>query len=312
MKNAIYILLACLLTFPLSVTAKTINEGDPYISESFDISGLAELEMKTAGASIRVEAWENDQILVEVFVKRNGKSVNLSDPEVAEKLDDFDFEIVQKDQKVFVAMHSKSRGGWNMGRNQLSFTFEIFVPENTSAELKSAGGSIALSGLDGNHEVVSSGGSIRVMDCAGSFNAKSAGGSFSVDRFVGAMEISSSGGSIKVNDLVGGVRVNSSGGSVSLEDIAGSLVANTSGGSIKANLLSLEGEVSLKSSGGGISAILPRGEGLDLDLKGTSSKMRLENFEGEIRGNAIKGKLNGGGIPVTMASAGGSVKLEFK
>lgn len=310
MKNTIYILLAYFLAMPMTVTAKTINNGDPYISESFDVSGPAQLEMKTAGASIYVEAWEYDQILVEVYVKRNGNLVDVNDPEIADKLDNFTFVITQDGDKVNVSMETISQRGWN--KNQLSFSFEIFVPESTSAELKSAGGSIALTGLDGDHSILSSGGSIRILDCAGGFEAKSSGGSFNVERFVGNLDISSSGGSVKVYDLVGGLKVNSSGGSVTLEEVAGSLVANTSGGSIKANLLSIEGQVSLKSSGGGINAVLPKGEGLDLDLRGTSSKMRLENFQGEISSNSIKGQLNGGGIPVYMASSGGSVKLEFR
>ncbi|TVP50542.1 MAG: hypothetical protein EA341_07300 [Mongoliibacter sp.] len=312
MKTIIYILLSYFLVLPTDSIAKHLNEGDPYISETFDIDGLAQLEMKTAGASIHVDVWEYDQVLVEVFVTRNGKVLNVNDPEVMEKLEEFDFEIYQENQKVLVAMRSKSRTAWNMGRNQLSFTFQIHVPERTSADLRSAGGSISLSGLDGDHSLVSSGGSISILDCAGQFDAKSSGGSFRVEHFVGSMDVSSSGGSVRVDDFVGSLIINSSGGGLNLNDIAGSLIANSSGGSIKANLLSLEGQVSLKSSGGGISATLPGGEGLDLDLRGTSSKLRLENFIGEIKGNTVKGKLNGGGIPVTMASSGGSVKLDFR
>ncbi|EOZ93614.1 hypothetical protein A33Q_3560 [Indibacter alkaliphilus LW1] len=312
MKNFAFILFFYLLVLPMSVMSKTVQEGSPYISKAFDITGDAALEIKTAGASIQIEAWDNDQVLVEVFVKRNGKLMDPTDPEIAEKLEAFEFEVVQEGQKINVIMQSKSKVTWNMGRNQLNFAFEIHAPERTSADLRSAGGSIAISGLDGRHNLVSSGGTIRLMDCAGDFQAKSSGGSFSVESFVGNMDISSSGGSVKVFDLVGGLKVNSSGGSLTVEDISGSMVANTSGGSIRANLLSLEGEVSLKTSGGGITATLPKNEGLDLDLRGTSSKMRLENFQGEISSNTIKGKMNGGGVPVYMASSGGSVKIDFK
>lgn len=312
MKHAVYIFLAYFMALPMVVMAKSPINNDPYISELFDVSGDAQIDMTTAGASIQVESWEYDQVQVDVFVTRNGKPVDPFQSDIAALLEDIDFNIGQNGDLIFVEMKTRSRIGWSSGRNNLNFRFELFVPERTSAKLKSAGGSISLVGLDGNHSLASSGGSIQVIDCAGGFDAKSSGGSFSVSSFVGNLDIASSGGSIKVSDLVGSLKVSSSGGSLTLEDIAGSLTANTSGGSIRANLVSLEGEVNLKTSGGGITAVLPKGEGMDLNLTGTSSRIKLENFEGEISSNTVRGKLNGGGIPVAMASAGGSVKLEFK
>ena len=67
----------------------------------------------------------------------------------------------------------------------------------------------------------------------------------------------------------------------------------------------------MKPSGGSITAIVPKGVGLNLDLSGGRVNTSLSNFDGEIKKDKIVGKLNGGGIPVTMQSSGGSINLEF-
>lgn len=242
-----------------------------------------------------------------MYVKLNGREVGIEDSEVERELDNYNLDISQLGNTVSVIVKRKN----NSGRSKLNISFKVLVPKDMSTKFQSSGGTISIDGINGTHTVATSGGSIQVVNSSGQVKTSSSGGSFRVENFKGNVEVQTSGGSIKVNNLVGDLMVGSSGGSVTLEDIRGSINASTSGGSIRAQLTNLEKGLSLKSSGGSISAVVPAGQGLDLDLSGGRVNTSLNNFSGEMKKDRILGKINGGGIPVTMQSSGGSIDLEF-
>lgn len=284
--------------------------SDPYLTKEFPSAGVKVLDIRSSGSSITVSAWEEDKVQVEIFALRNGKEVNLNDPDIQEKLNDYKVEVDQSGEKVLVSIQSKNKSNWNMGKNNISFSIQAYVPREMSTIFNSSGGSISLKGVVGNHDIQSSGGSIKIFECEGSLTARSSGGSFSVNAFQGTLVLGTSGGSVKVENFSGSLSLNSSGGSVSLNEVSGKIVANTSGGSIKANVVNLEEELTLKASGGSITVSLPEDQGMDLDIDGGNVSSQLSHFEGVKTNDQIKGKINGGGIPITLYTSGGSIKVD--
>ena len=58
---------------------------------------------------------------------------------------------------------------------------------------------------------------------------------------------------------------------------------------------------------------LPKNKAVDLDLAGGKIKTdHLDNFSGRMDEDEIKGKLNGGGIPVSVRANSGRIYLELK
>ena len=312
MKKLKLLLFAYLMSLPLFSYAEKgmVIFSDPYLTKEFPSEGIKVLDIRSAGSSITVSSWEEDKVHVEIFALRNGKEVNLNDPDIQEKLKDYQVEVDQSGEKVLVSIQSKNKSNWNMGKNNISFSIQAQVPKEMSTIFNSSGGSISLKGVEGNHDIHSSGGSIKIMECEGSLTARSSGGSFSINEFQGTLVLGTSGGSVKVEYFSGSLSLNSSGGSVSLNEVSGKIVANTSGGSVKANVVNLEEELTLKASGGSITVTLPEDQGMDLDIKGGSVSSQLSNFEGVKTNDQIKGKILGGGIPVTLSTSGGSVKIE--
>jgi len=240
-------------------------------------------------------------------VKLDGREIEMEDTAVEKELENYDLNISQSGNTISVLVRRKM----NRGRNKMNLSFKIKVPTEMSSRFQSSGGSIAIEGLNGKQDVETSGGSIQVINSSGSVRTQSSGGSFRLEDFKGNVDVQTSGGSIKVSQLTGDVRIGSSGGSVALEEINGSVDVNTSGGSVRAQLSDLEKELNIKSSGGSITAVVPAGLGLNLDLSGGRVNSSLSNFDGDIKKDRILGKINGGGVPVTMQSAGGSINLEF-
>lgn len=313
MKTIKFVLAAYLLTMPLMSWGLGAFDKfqDPYLAKEFDSKGIRQLDIQSAGSSMNVSAWEQDKVYVEVFVRQNGKLVDHMDAAIQEKLADYEVDAVQTGATVYVSIKSRksNMGNW---KNNIQFDLQVKVPKNISTSFQSSGGSIALSGLSGEHTLRSSGGSIKISDCGGSMTAKSSGGSFSVSNFQGDVTLESAGGSVKMEQTSGSLQINSAGGSIDLVGISGKLVASSSGGSIKASLLSLSDEVSMKASGGSIAVSLPLGQGMQLDAKGGSVSSQLANFEGVRTDGSIRGTVKGGGVPVTLETSGGSIKIESK
>ncbi len=306
LKISLVLVSLSLLVSQLQVSAAEYRT-DPYLTKQFTLSGPGQLEVETSGSSVSVTGSSGKEVVVDMFVKLNGREISSEDPAVEKELENYDLDIKQSGNTISLVVKRKM----NNGRSKLNLSFKIKAPKEMSSKFQSSGGSIAIDGLNGSQSVATSGGSIQIVNSSGSVDTHSSGGSFRLENFDGDVEVQTSGGSIKVNRLTGDIRVGSSGGSVNLEEISGSIDVNTSGGSIRAQLSDLEKELTMKSSGGSITAVVPKGLGLNLDLSGGRVNSSLSNFDGEIKKDRILGKINGGGIPVTMQSSGGSINLEF-
>lgn len=281
--------------------------SDPYLTKQFTLKGAGNLKVETSGASVAVSGASGSEVIVDMYVKLNGREVEMEDAEVERELDNYNLDISQRGNTISVIVKKRN----NIGRSKLNLSFKIQVPTEMSSDFQSSGGSISVDGLNGDQQIATSGGSIQVVNSSGYVNTHSSGGSLRVENFQGNIDVQSSGGSVKVSQLVGDLQVNTSGGSVNLEEINGSIAASTSGGAIRAQLSHVEKELSMRSSGGSITAVVPDGLGLDLDLSGGRVNSKLSNFSGEVKKDKIVGKINGGGVPVTMQSSGGSISLEF-
>lgn len=282
-------------------------KADPYLTKEFTLKGTGNLKVETSGSSVAVTGAGGNQVIVDMYVKLNGREIEIEDAEVEGELDNYNLDISQSGNTISVIVKKRN----NSSRNKLNLSFKIQVPTKMSSQFQSSGGSISVDGLNGEQEIATSGGSIQVVNSSGYVNTRSSGGSFRLENFEGNVDVQTSGGSIKVNQLTGDLKVNTSGGSVNLADINGSISANTSGGSIRAELSNVEKELTMKSSGGSITAVVPDGLGLDLDLSGGRVNSKLSNFSGEVKKDRILGKINGGGVPVILQSSGGSINLEF-
>ncbi len=284
--------------------------GEPYLSQSFSVNGPGDLQVETSGSSISVSGTSGNTVTVDMYVKYKGKEIDTENAEVEELLEDYTLDFSQKGNTISITAKRSGNWGWDSG-NKLSLAFQVKVPHEMSSNIRSSGGSISLTEITGKHEINTSGGSVQILKSKGELVTKSSGGSFRLEEFRGNVSVQSSGGSVKVSQLTGDLEIGSSGGSVSLEEIDGSINASTSGGSIKAQLTNLEKSLTMKSSGGTITAVVPKGMGLDLNLSGGRVNSTLTNFSGEMKKDKVVGKINGGGIPVIMQSSGGSINLEF-
>ncbi len=347
MKNFLIISLLSCVSF--IAAAQSSGDNTPFLVKSFANGSVTNVEAQTSGGSIHVSGADNGEIRVEVYIQsNNGRPFELSKEEIQKRLDeDYELNISLNNNKLIAIAKSKDRMlNW---KRSLSVSFKIFVPRQVSTNLSTSGGSIHLANLSGtedfetsggslhidylngkitgrtsggsihvNHskddiDLTTSGGSIEANNCDGKIKLNTSGGSLKLEALKGTITATTSGGSVHGNDIDGELATHTSGGGITLEQISGSLDASTSGGSINVEMKELGKYVKLRNSGGHIDLQIPKDKGLDLKLYGENIKTDvLNNFSGSIDKNKIDGKLNGGGIPVTIDAGGGRLYLSFR
>lgn len=333
-------ILFCLLISFVSLAQK---DEKPYLVKTFSASTIKNLKMNTSGGSLSVAGTTDSQARIEIYVRGNNGNDEISKEDLEERLQNYELNVSQ-DGNTIVAFAKNKTNNW--GKKSLSISFRAFVPENITIDLNTSGGSISVKGITGNAIGRTSGGSISVAKCKNKITLKTSGGSISADNCSGNIDPSTSGGSISAADLDGTIDLRTSGGSISLDNLKGNTKAITSGGSIKAT--ELRGESMVKTSGGsialrevygtldaatsagsmdveimelgkslnlsvssgGLNVKMPMNKGMHLDC--TAQKVNIEglkNFDGEINKAYVKGKLNGGGIPVSMKVSSGNLTV---
>ena len=342
-----YISLLLLICFYQLSFAQNNNDV-PFLTNPLTSESIKNVEATTSGGNITVAAVSAGQAKIEVFVwPSNRKNSSLSKEEIQKKLDeDYDLTISTANGKLTaIAKSKRNMSDW---KNALSISFRIYVPGNVSTDLTTSGGNIHLTDLTGTQDFTTSGGNLHaerlkgkikgrtsggnidVKDCAEEINLTTSGGNIDADNCTGKINLTTSGGSLKLNNLNGTIDATTSGGSVRGQLIKGELEAHTSGGNIDLQKLSCSLETStsggnidveiaelgkfvrISNSGGSIDVELPN-KGLDLKVKGSKIKTNnFSNFSGSVEDDEIEGKLNGGGIPVTIRNSSGRVNLVLK
>ncbi|MDZ7716587.1 MAG: hypothetical protein U5J95_10275 [Balneolaceae bacterium] len=311
-KIALAFVLSFVLTL-LAVSESKANDittnNDPYRVEEFTLDGPGNLEVRTSGGHITVKGSNSDIVRVEMYVRKNGRTLDRSDTD----LDDFEIDISKSGNKVTATARTDRDRSWKFwNNNNISISFVVYTPREMNTDLKTSGGHVEASGLRGNQEVATSGGHLELTELRGNVQARTSGGHIDIAGFQGEIEARTSGGHIDVVDSEGNVRVRTSGGHIDMKNVAGTVEARTSGGSISADITSVGQFVDLRTSGGNVTVSVPGGIGLDLDLSGSRVRSELKNFSGEVERDEIRGSINGGGPKIAARTSGGTVRINFR
>jgi hypothetical protein len=330
----------------ISFTSFSQKENEkPYMVKTFSAGAIKNLKMNTSGGSLSVAGTSDSEARIEVYVQPNqNRDDIISKEDLEERLKNYELSVTQEGDAIVAYAKNKNN---NWGKKSLSIAFKAYVPEKVTTDLNTSGGSISVKGITGNSSGRTSGGSISVRNCKNKIGLSTSGGSISADNCSGDIDLNTSGGSISASDLDGTIDLRTSGGSISLDALKGNIKAITSGGSIKAT--ELRGESIVKTSGGSIvlreiygtmdaatssgsldAEILELGKSLNLSVSSGSMSVKmpmdkgitldcsaqkinagtLNNFSGTFDKTYIKGKLNGGGIPVNLRVSSGTLTMK--
>jgi hypothetical protein len=278
----------------------------PYLTKSFPANGIKNVRVETSGGGIAVNGQNGGEARIEMYVRSN-RGRDMADADIKEQLEkDYDITLEKNGDALVARAKRRRNGDWE---DALNISFKVFSPTNVSTDLQTSGGGIKLADLNGTQKAETSGGGIDLLNIKGNADVETSGGGIKVENFDGKLDAVTSGGGIDATGNLGDSRLVTSGGGIKLNSVSGSVEAETSGGGITAEIRQLGSRLSLSTSGGSIDVKMPMDKGMDLDLQGDKVQVAMSNFNGVVEDDHVRGKLNGGGIPVRMSTSGGRVKI---
>jgi len=204
----------------------------------------------------------------------------------------FNFRFYEEPGVVRIEVRKRSGLIWP---KSLEVRMEVQVPTKTSVEIRTGGGDVKVSQLEGEVNLETSGGDVGVSNLAGNLRART------------------SGGDIKLRDLSGDLDVKTSGGDITLENARGRIEAHTSGGDVNAALArgnAKGGEI--ETSGGDIKLRIDPAVNLDLDASASSGEVTSNlslKVTGEISPSRLRATLGAGGETLRIHTNGGSIHI---
>jgi hypothetical protein len=315
-------------TLFLASTAFDCMAVEHQIQQSYEIGPEGKLIMEVDRGSVRVRAVEGNRLDVKLV-----RWLSWTRRSQAEEIfREHKVEMTQEGSEVRIRTGFEPRrplfGRWK----RLQARYTISVPRQTAVEIKTAGGTVDIAGLEASARVSSSGGSMQFAGIGGPVWARTSGGSITVDGCGGDVDVETlggsltlieihggvtgrtSGGSVKVGRVAGDVSVQTSGGSIRLNDVGGGIHAATSGGSMSARLTTQpEGDCNLQTSGGGIEVLLGEGIAVNLDAATSGGWVVADLPEiapGSQRTRELQTPINGGGPALHLRTQGGNVRVK--
>lgn len=277
------------------------------IEKTFETGDGGTLNLTSDMGSVNVQSHTGDDVKITATLKARTSSESKAE----EWFDRFEISFESNDGDVTVLGERKDQSFWRKVR--MWAHYDIQVPKTYNLKIKTAGGSISISDLEGEADLHTSGGSITAGEISGPITARTSGGSIRLDDSDGPAELRTSGGSITVGAVSGPVDARTSGGSIRLNEVRGNVIARTSGGSIRADLMSQINEpAELRTSGGSIRIYVGQDFKAEIDAETSGGRVSCDlpvTVQGTIKKSRLHGKLNGGGPLVTLKTSGGSIYI---
>ncbi len=312
----------------LALTAATaFGLSRENVSQELTVKPGGKLVIDVAFGTIDVAVGADDKVAIDA-----NRKIETSDETQEKKyLADVPIVISQDGDTVTISARKRGENSWDWTcSTTMDAHYRVRVPKNFNLDLRTGGGMIAASGVNGTTNAATGGGELKLAHLRGSVVAKTSGGSIALNGCEGGLEVKTSGGGISATDGGGALDAKTSGGSISVrnfngdaivktsggrlifEKVNGRLVGNTSGGSIFAALNSpVPGDVHLVSSAGSIELTVPGDAAINLDAEASIGRVsnNLPIVATSSERDELHGVVNGGGKSVVLRSSAGSISI---
>jgi hypothetical protein len=270
-------------------SAALAQDPDHSWSKVYPVTGKPTLTLETADASVEFRPC-GDCREIRIHVEVEGR-----------KLRDYRLEEGQSgDQVHFLFKELPHIGGhitWH--REQTRVTVE--TPAQLTLQAKTSDGNVTLSGLQGDLGLTTGDGNVTL------------------DHVSGNLRIKSGDGQVKVTNADGAIEAHTSDGNLSVDGLFHAFALHTSDGTLDLNLregTKLTEATTIQSSDGSVTIRLPQSFAADLNVHTSDGHVDcalplvMDHYQSGGGGHELRGKLNGGGTPLTIHTSDGNVKIE--
>jgi hypothetical protein len=190
---------------------------------------------------------------------------------------------------------------------------EVRMPKEADLQVETGDGSVQASLLVGNISLHTGDGSIKADGLSGNLDLRSGDGSITVNSLKGTASLTTGDGSISGTDLDGRYHATTGDGSIHLAGRFDGLLVKTGDGSIDTRALpgsTMSAGWNLRTGSGSIEMALPPDLPADFDATTGDGRISLDiPVDGAVTKSEVRGRINGGGQPLTLHTGDGSIHL---
>ncbi|MGH8176470.1 MAG: DUF4097 family beta strand repeat-containing protein, partial [Steroidobacter sp.] len=321
--------------------SSTAWSAEKRLDRTFAVTPGGTLTVGASGSDITVTGTDANQVIVQIVATGSQGSLD-------------EMTLSAEQTAGGVAVTEKHRdGGWFGGlwsTRHVDSAITVKVPRRYNIDLKTSGGDLVVTQLQGDALGKTAGGDIRVSQVRGPVRMRTSGGNVTIEDIHGEADVRTSGGDIVVSSVNGSTDVGTSGGSIRLTSIVGATQADTSSGdviaaSIRGNVdlntsggdiaaAAIDGKIRTRTSGGNITAeLIGANRGISASSSGGNIVLRVSknitadlnasNSGGSISSDLsvgarqagktkLNGAINGGGATIRAHTSGGDIKLQVR
>lgn len=201
------------------------------------------------------------------------------------------------------------------GVQSMSVDFRMYIPADIQVSVRTANGSIQVTGMRDKVFLHSSNGSITIEDLVGDLQAKTSNGAINLNRVIGNINLESSNGRLQLNDVKGEIEAETSNGGIQIEtaQLVDRLDLRTSNSSIKfRGKTQNEGRYEMETSNGAIDIYVNKKLGYDLYAKTSNGRIQFTfpiKFAGTFEKDYINGKIENGGASLVLKTSNGGITI---
>jgi hypothetical protein len=222
---------------------------------------------------------------------------------VGRKLSDYRLQEGQTGDEVHFLLKELPHMGAHLAWHKQQTRVTVESPSQLTLQARTSDGNVTLSGLQGDLSLTTGDGNLTLDHVSGNLRIKSGDGQVKITNASGAIEARTSDGNLTVDGLFHAVALHTSDGSLDV-----SLREGTQ----------LGGASTIQSSDGSVTLRVPQNFAADLNVHTSDGHvdctlpLTMDHYQsGENHGHEMRGKLNGGGTPLTVHTSDGNVKIEY-
>jgi len=274
--------------FAGAVSAAQVSGGN--WQKSYPLSGKASLTIGTGDASLDVHACGACRAMSIQVDWRDRKPA------------DFILNESQSGDHVTFELKEKPHYGIHISIGNLHEPHvTVESPAALDMEARTSDGGVKIAGIEGAIELRTSDGGVDVSDVSGSLRLTASDGAIRIHNVTGTLESRSSDGHATIDGKFTAVQVHTSDGNLDLTLAEGT---------------QLNASSRVESSDGRVTVRLPRSMPVDLDVHTSDGNIKcdmpltMEGYDSaHSGGHNLRGRLNGGGVPLAIHTSDGNVTI---
>jgi hypothetical protein len=273
----------------LSSLTALAQDPDHSWSKAYPVTGKPTLTFETSDAGVEFHpCGECHEIRIHVEV-------------VGRKLSDYRLEEGQSGDQVHFLFKDLPHVGMHIVWHKEQTRVTVECPAQLTLQARTSDGNVTLSGLQGDLSLTTGDGNVAL------------------DHVSGNLRIKSGDGQVKVTDADGAIDAHTSDGNLSVEGLFHAVALHTSDGTLDLNLregTKLAAASTIQSSDGSVTIRVPQSFAADLSVHtgdghvDCALPLAMDHYQSGESGHELRGKLNGGGTPLTIKTSDGNVKIE--